>query len=48
MTMRYPHLSPDHLADAIRFAPKIGVDKKWPDSDIQEEKYQIAGTKKGT
>ncbi|UYG07298.1 tyrosine-type recombinase/integrase [Halomonas sp. M4R1S46] len=23
MTMRYAHLSPDHLADAIKFAPKI-------------------------
>lgn len=23
MTMRYAHLSPDHLADAIRFAPKV-------------------------
>ncbi|KFF47984.1 hypothetical protein GY26_16870 [Gammaproteobacteria bacterium MFB021] len=24
MTMRYAHLSPDHLADAIKYAPKIG------------------------
>ncbi|MBZ9538929.1 tyrosine-type recombinase/integrase [Modicisalibacter tunisiensis] len=23
MTMRYAHLSPDHLADAIKFAPKV-------------------------
>ncbi|MFU1517912.1 tyrosine-type recombinase/integrase [Vreelandella alkaliphila] len=29
MTMRYAHLSPDHLADAIKYAPKISVDKKW-------------------
>lgn len=48
MTMRYAHLSPDHLADAIRFAPKIGVDKKWTDSEFQERKTQIADTKKGT
>ncbi|QJQ96258.1 MULTISPECIES: tyrosine-type recombinase/integrase [Halomonadaceae] len=28
MTMRYAHLSPDHLADAIKYAPKIpSVDK---------------------
>lgn len=24
MTMRYAHLSPDHLADAIKYAPRIG------------------------
>ncbi|TFH86979.1 integrase [Billgrantia azerbaijanica] len=24
MTMRYAHLSPDHLADAIKYAPKVG------------------------
>lgn len=24
MTMRYAHLSPDHLADAIKYAPKLG------------------------
>lgn len=24
MTMRYAHLSPDHLTDAIKYAPKIG------------------------
>ncbi|WP_343232812.1 MULTISPECIES: hypothetical protein [unclassified Modicisalibacter] len=24
MTMRYAHLPPDHLADAIKYAPRIG------------------------
>ncbi|WP_236715532.1 tyrosine-type recombinase/integrase, partial [Pseudomonas sp. BMS12] len=24
MTMRYAHLAPDHLADAVRLAPKVG------------------------
>lgn len=23
LTMRYAHLSPDHLADAIKFAPRV-------------------------
>lgn len=27
MTLRYAHLSPDHLADAIKYAPKAGVVK---------------------
>lgn len=29
MTMRYAHLSPDHLADAIKYAPHIPMDTKW-------------------
>ncbi|ATJ81418.1 tyrosine-type recombinase/integrase [Halomonas beimenensis] len=28
MTMRYAHLSPDHLADAIKFAPRIPAKRK--------------------
>ncbi|MDR5875506.1 phage integrase [Vreelandella gomseomensis] len=48
MTMRYAHLSPDHLADAIKYAPKITVDKKWTQEEFQEEKTGISDIKKGT
>ncbi|MBZ9539069.1 hypothetical protein KGQ91_07520 [Modicisalibacter tunisiensis] len=38
MTMRYAHLSPDHLSEAVKFGPKAPVDTLLTQGEKAEEK----------